>query len=153
MPDKRFTFDRLRAKTRIAEWVGWYLDARTRPGSDQVFDYYANAERTSATEIWQGIAPAAAAPIYDVSEAKAHARWVRDTGHYVDAHCSVFTPVSLLALFADLRRLNLFPFEIDAIHPTGAYDMEFAVVLRRSTAHHRRQLTRDVQQSLAREAG
>lgn len=153
LPDMRFTFDRHRAKTRPADWIEWYLEKPSRPSTGQVYDYHSKVVDVPPGYGWAP-EPAGGFPnIYDPSTALEQARSAQETGRYIDAHCSVFTPVSLLELFREIDSLNLFPFDVTAIYPTEVDDIEFAVVLRRSDVPPRPQLTREIDQKLAREAG
>jgi hypothetical protein len=48
---------------------------------------------------------------------------------YNDAHCWVFTPVSFLGLIEEFAVLGLFPFRVEAFHPTEPGQIEFQVRL------------------------
>lgn len=153
VPDMRFTFDRYRTRTRAGEWVAAYLEQRTRPGAGQIYDYNANVVHVPPDHGWAPEPDGGFGRVHDATAAMEKARYAAETETYLDAHCSVFTPASLLRLFAEIDALNLFPFEVAAVHPTEANDIEFAVVLRRIDLPPRPQLTREVDQALAREAG
>lgn len=153
VPDMRFTFDRHRARTRTGDWVEWYLKKLTRPSAAQIYDYHARVVEVPDGHGWAPEPEGGFARIYDTLTAMMQARYAAETERYIDAHCSVFTPVSLLDLFAEIDELNLFPFDVVAVYPTKAHEGEFALVLRRSDLPPRLQLTREVDQKLAREAG
>ena len=51
---------------------------------------------------------------------------------YVDTHCWIFTPNSFLDTCAMLGTLNLFPFTVEAFHPTESGAIEFFATLRAS---------------------
>lgn len=154
VPDMRFTFDRHRAKTRAADWIEWYLEKPSRPGAGQVYDYHATVVDVPPGYGWAPEPAEGFARIYDPATALEQARAASETGRYIDAHCSVFTPVSLLDLFREIDRLNLFPFDVTAVYPTEANDIELALVLRRRDDDEQLpQLTREIDQKLAREAG
>ncbi|WP_281683997.1 class I SAM-dependent methyltransferase [Thalassobaculum salexigens] len=153
VPDMRFTFDRHRAKTRTADWIEWYLEKPSRPSTGQVYDYHSKVVDVPPGYGWAQEPAGGFANIYDPSTALEQARSAFETGRYIDAHCSVFTPVSLLALFREIDDLNLFPFDVTAVYPTEVDDIEFALVLKRSDVPPRPQLSREIDQQLAREAG
>jgi SAM-dependent methyltransferase len=153
VPDKRFTFDRHRAKTRAADWIEWYLEKPSRPGAGQVYDYYSKVVDVPPGYGWAPEPAEGFARIYALSTALEQAHAACETGRYIDAHCSVFTPVSLLELFREIDSLNLFPFDVTAVYPTEQDDIDFAVVLRASELPPAPQLTREIDQKLAREAG
>ncbi|MFX4223488.1 MAG: class I SAM-dependent methyltransferase [Thalassobaculum sp.] len=153
VPDKRFTFDKNRTKTRVGDWVEWYLEKLSRPSTGQIYDYHAEVVNVPPGYGWKP-EPAGGFPrIYDPGMSMEQARRTAETGVYIDAHCSVFTPVSLLALFEEIDRLDLFPFEVTHVYPTEANDIEFALVLRASEPPSAPQFTREIDQQLAREAG
>ena len=153
VPDKRFTFDIHRAKTRAGDWIEWYLERPQRPTTAQLYDYHSRVVEIPPGYGWNP-EPAEGFPnIYDPSTSLELARSAVETGRYIDAHCSVFTPVSLLELFREIDQLNLFPFDVTAVYPTEVNDIEFALVLRRSEVAPRPQLTKQLEQELAREAG
>jgi predicted SAM-dependent methyltransferase len=151
LPDMRFTFDRDRNRTRTADWIGWYLDRHMRPSATQLFDYFAQATDVDVADAWKGSVDRKLK--YDITEAWTMAENSAATGKYIDAHCSVFTPASLLSLFTELDRLDLFPFEVVEIEPTQPNELEFSIVLRRVDRLPPTLLTREVHQAIAREAG
>lgn len=153
LPDMRFTFDRHRARTRAADWVEWYLEKPARPSTAQVYDYHSMVVDVPPGHGWAPEPAGGFANIYDPTTALEQARSAHETGRYIDAHCSVFTPVSLIELFREIDRLNLFPFDVTALYPTEVDDIDFALVLKRSEVPPLPQLDRDVDQRLAREAG
>ncbi|WPZ36987.1 methyltransferase domain-containing protein [Thalassobaculum sp. OXR-137] len=153
VPDKRFTFDRERANTRAAEWIEWYLQKPSRPTVGQVYDYHSRVVHVPTGHGWNPAPGGGFARIYDSGTSLDQARRAADTDDHIDAHCSVFTPYSLIELFKEIDRLGLFPFDVVALYPTPANDLEFALVLRRSDVPPVTAITREVDRKLAREAG
>jgi len=153
VPDMRFTFDRRRPRTRVGDWIEWYLTAPTRPTPAQVFDYHAASVEVPAGIGWQAPPEGGFAPVHDIAAAMELARATAEDGRYVDTHCSVFTPASLLGMLAEIDRLNLFPFDVAAVYPTAPHDIEFALVLTRNEAAARPRPNREKSQALARQAG
>jgi SAM-dependent methyltransferase len=135
VPDRRFTFDRMRAESTIAEVLEAWLMAYERPSIRQIIDSAWQSIDISPAQGWSGEVPPQSELL------KRHARlaglleWSRAThksGEYVDAHCWVFTPSSFLNILQQLNVLNLFPFVVERCHPTDVGGYEFLVLLRKA---------------------
>lgn len=135
VPDKRFTFDFHRKPSTTADLVGHHLTGATIASPIQVFDYVSRVAEVDAAAVWAGT-ERAPGPIFEgqLSRALADARSVAEHGSYVDTHCTVYTPVSFLAVFRDVIELGLIPFEIARIEPTQRNTIEFYVTLRKRSA-------------------
>ena len=152
VPDKRFTFDRIRNISKIADWMDCYLRDVNRPSGGQVFDYYANGVEITPADGWAFGADHTFPLKHNLAIALKMARLAEQRGQYIDAHCSVFTPYTLLSLFQELEVLNLFPFALEAFYPTAQEEEEFALVLRK--ALKKKPADWDIiAQQLARQAG
>jgi hypothetical protein len=139
IPDRRFTFDRCRAESTIAEAVEAWLLGYDRPSVRQVFDSAWQAFEISVPQGWRGELPPAGAlarrqeklaPALDL------VRRVRAENAYNDAHCWVFTPASFLALMEQAAILGLLPFVLAEFHPTESGGYEFFAVLRKAEGEH-----------------
>jgi SAM-dependent methyltransferase len=138
IPDRRFTFDRFRAESTIAEAVEAYLHEYTRPSLRQVFDSAWQAIDIPVDQAWRnGIADNAAEqrlarlkPAFDL------VRRLAGNGAYNDAHCWVFTPASFLDLLEQAAQLDLLPYTLHIFHPTELHGYEFFAVLRRAEGDH-----------------
>ena len=118
VPDKRYTFDAPRRTSTPAEMVEAYVRRLRRPSPRQVFDHhfsFRDAENTTEPDPKR---------ILEV------ARLAHD-GEYVDSHCWVFTPRTLLAGLDMASRLDVLPFEIVALEGTPPGSHEFLLALRR----------------------
>ncbi len=132
IPDKRFTFDYLRQPTRMNEVVDAYLRRNRRPSPAQIFDHHANVAAVSNVEAWRGpINPASLKLLGSPRGALAHSLASIRDGLYVDSHCWVFTPRSILDLFMQLVDLDLMPFALEAFHETERDGLEMVMVLRK----------------------
>jgi len=133
VPDKRQTFDLRRPVSASGEFVDAYLRRPRRPDARQVFNHFYEFRDVSAPDLDD------AAVTDRALSALALCRRMEANGEYIDAHCWVFTPASLVQALDLASRLDLLPFEIDAIET--ALD-EFLVILRRQpdggTAESRR---------------
>ena len=134
VPDRRYTFDVKRRTSGEAEFLDAYVRGLRRPDARQIFDCFFHQElldRAPASETERTLS---ARHLLEVCR-RAQA------GEYVDAHCWVFTPRSLLAALDLASRLLLLPFEIVALLPPRPGEIDFLLVLRRLRA----ELSADVQ--------
>lgn len=135
VPDKRFTFDFRRQTSRTADLIGPYFARATVASPTQVFDYVSHVVSVVAHTVWNGT-QRDPPPIFEgqLAQAFAEAHHVAVHGHYFDAHCTVYTPVSFLSVFREIIELGLIPFEIAQIVPTEPNTIEFFVTLRKRSA-------------------
>lgn len=135
IPDRRFTFDRARPESTIAEAVEAWLLAYTRPSPRQVFDSAWQSFDISVPQGWRGEIPAAGALAQRQTKLRPALNLVRAMfaeQRYNDAHCWVFTPASFLTLLDQAAELGLLPYTLEMFHPTEAAGYEFFAVLRRA---------------------
>lgn len=130
VPDKRFTFDRIRPLTRLSDWVEARLEDRRRPAPRHVFEGAMNSVRMAAAVTWQRpptpeeLAPQAAAnPAWALSIAEVASR------DYFDIHCTVVTPRACLELLADAAAIGLHPFRLESFVDTAPDSFEFLLRL------------------------
>jgi predicted SAM-dependent methyltransferase len=139
IPDRRFTFDRFRRESTIAEAVEAYLLQSFRPSLRQVFDSAWPSVEIGVDQAWRNEIPDHAREEHRLSRlapALALVRRVQENGAYNDAHCWVFTPASFLELLDQAARMNLVPFTLQNFHPTERHGYEFYAVLRRACGDH-----------------
>ena len=132
VPDKRFTFDALRKESTLAEAVEAHVSGYRRPSLRQVFDVASLGVAVDSAKVWRGeFAPAAARAevLGRIGSATTLIRKLHREPRYQDAHCWVFTPASFLDLIEELAVLELFPFRVQAFHPTALGGSEFYVRL------------------------
>jgi soluble lytic murein transglycosylase len=139
IPDRRFTFDRFRRESTIAEAVEAYLLGLTRPSLRQVFDSAWPSVAIGVAEAWRNEVPASAgieARLARLKPALALVRRLHAEPVYNDAHCWVFTPETFLDLLDQAARMELLPYTLLAFHPTETGGYEFYAVLRRAEGDH-----------------
>lgn len=135
VPDRRFTFDRLRAASTTGDLVALHLAKPRRPTPAQVFEHIARAVHFGPGELdvaWEG----GAIPLRFIHDdrlraALGQARLVHASETYLDIHCTTYTPITFLDVFREIVALGLLPFEIAALVPTRAYEAEFFALLRK----------------------
>lgn len=125
IPDKRRSFDRARSMTASGEYIDAFLRGLRRPDSRQIFNHFYETlpeggplrDEAGLTELAQGSLAMCQRALAD--------------DEYIDAHCWVFTPRSVVAALDLASRLDLLPFEIAHVRPTPEGDAEFLLALRR----------------------
>ncbi len=131
IPDKRFTFDYLRPTTRLADWVAAHLRGDRRPAPAAIFDHHVNAVVVDPVAAWDGpLDPATLEHHATPAQALECCRQAV-AGAYMDVHCSVVTPESLLRLLAGLVDLDLLDYRCAAFHETVPCALEMLLVLER----------------------
>jgi SAM-dependent methyltransferase len=137
VPDRRFTFDRARAESSIAEAVEAWILGYSRPSIRQIFDSAWQAIETSPEQGWAGDVPSAQILAQRHLRLRGMVRWSEDihaSGQYVDAHCWVFTAASFLTLLEQAAIMGLFPFVLERFRPADEGGYEFLVLLRAAEA-------------------
>lgn len=129
VPDKRFTFDRQRAPSGLAEAMSAHVQGLRRPSPRQVFDHHYKVVQLPLREAWQGrLDTANLSRVHDFGYALAQTRKAQ-AGEYVDCHCWVFTPRSFLELMAELAEHGFLACRLASFHDTRPYTFEFHVCL------------------------
>lgn len=133
VPDKRYTFDLQRPVTTLGEVIEAHLLGARRPSMRQVIDNCYSGVVVDASEAWRRDLTSADLPkitgdialplAYDQAASLLH------DPRYIDSHCWVFTPQSLLSLLDVLAQLKLLPLKVRSFTPTAADDMEFFLQL------------------------
>lgn len=130
VPDKRFTFDRLRELSRLAEWVEPFLEGRRRPSPRSVFDAAMLSVSLPLAVTWtrppkpEELRPQGAGQTaWVLSLARQAAR------EYFDVHCSIVTPASCLSLLAEAAEVDLHPFALAGFGDTAVGSFEFYLQL------------------------
>lgn len=121
-PDKRYTFDARRPVSTSGEFVDAYVRRLRRPDVRQIFNHVYETRDLQAPPLDEAALTERARQGLDV------AREAVTSGAYVDAHCWVFTPSSLIDALDLASRLDLLPFEI--VRVEQGVD-EFLIALRR----------------------
>lgn len=131
IPDKRFTFDRLRPQTVLADWVEADLLDRRQPSPRSVFEGALLSVPMPLGETWHR--PPAVAEL--APQGVGRLPWVlglarKAADDYFDIHCTIVTPGSCLSLLADTAELDLHPFRLAAFQDTDFGGFEFHIQLR-----------------------
>ncbi len=131
IPDRRYTFDFLRAESTLLDALDAYVRKPRAPSPRVILDHFLHYADIDVEKAWQGklardrIHPAHT-PEFAIETAE---RFFR-SGDYQDVHCWVFTPRTFAELCLELVRLELLSFTCDALYPTEKRDIEFIVSMR-----------------------
>ena len=132
IPDQRFTFDVLRRPTGLPELLDAHLRGNRRPMPAQVFDHHANVVMLDREAAWRGAVDPAALEHYATPAQALQMCQRAMAGEYIDVHCWVFTPHSLMTLLGGLATLGLLAWRCAAFHPTEPLALEMLLVLERA---------------------
>lgn len=130
VPDRRFTFDMKRPLSSLGELIENDLNQLQKPSFRSAFDQRFYLRHASSDQIWRARQrnkqldlPA----IWDTCNAYEFAK--RTGAEYIDVHCNVFEPDSLVELINASLELNLQPFKCTAMEPTSQPFLDFMVLL------------------------
>lgn len=131
VPDKRYTFDRIRNVSTVGEAIGAHIEGRVRPSPVQVVQFYMSVVQFDLAEAWRGtLGMDGMKLIHPVEQAIELGRQA-GAGAYVDVHCWIHTPRSFLELMAALAQHGFVKFSLAAFHDTAFNELEFSIALRR----------------------
>lgn len=133
IPDRRYTFDILRAESTLVDALDAHLRRTRIPLPRAILDHFINYAEVSSAAVWTGKTDkTTVTPTHSPAFALGAAERSYATGDYQDTHCWVFTPLSFAQLCAGLTRLQKLEFICEQIYPTPEYENEFVVALRPS---------------------
>lgn len=135
LPSRERSMDYYRTPTTFAQVVGWSLEKPAIPTATQVMDFLSQSFEDDGTVNFDG-------PLPPFGEAKRHysdrqavefAEFVVRENHYLDVHCSVWTPDSFVEVFSRLIATGRIEVEIEGPFTgfPGATPAEFLVYLRK----------------------
>jgi predicted SAM-dependent methyltransferase len=137
IPDKRYTFDRMRQETSPAIFIDHWVRNQKTHSAQQVFDHFSNVVKVGTEEIkliFDGIDPVTERHHSDdfamvqVNQAVG--------GVYLDCHASVFTPESFLRAMRVFISLGLIDADVADFYDTRYYSQEFICILRKSKSRN-----------------
>jgi hypothetical protein len=132
VPDKRATFDRPRQVSGGGQMIAAYLRGQRAPDAQQVFDcFHYGRDAQSPGAYPTGVLATEEAITTSARHLTDLCRGVTERGDYIDAHCWVFTPDSMVDALDLASRLGILPFEILALEQPDLTWAEFLLVLRR----------------------
>lgn len=147
VPDKRYTFDRLRPLTQLVDVVDAHIQGIRVPSPRQVFEQLAYATKVEPARLRQSdFDPSTLKPNNSLTKAYRTTRKIAARNDYVSIHCSVLTPSSFLDLMAGVFELDLVPFRVKLLCDTANNSHEFHAYLEKlpsdSSAEERQAMQR-----------
>lgn len=130
VPDRRFTFDRLRRETVLTDVVYARTVKAKCPCPHIVLDYVANVSKVDGGKVWEGTVDDATLERHHSLQHAINCAMQAKEGIYHDVHCWVFTPRSFARLFGELVAHGLMDFECAGFHDTARGTIEFFANLR-----------------------
>jgi SAM-dependent methyltransferase len=136
VPDRRYTFDRIRPETRTPEVVEAWLEHHRRPSYRQIFEHYALHTRVDVEQAWAGtLDESRLERMHPESYALQVCQEAVQSKRYVDSHCWVFTPTSFFGVIRSLCELGLFAFEVVEFFAPTRGEIDFFVTFQKAPEH------------------
>lgn len=126
-PDRRYTFDLLRAPSSFEALVDRFNRKVTRPDPAVVYDYLIHHRRVYTGRIWSGVEPMHDGPSFTEEHALKRMKEAETT--YVDAHCNIFTDTEFADMITLLNKKGLISLTVKKMIKTRRPLNEFFVVL------------------------
>ena len=128
VPDRRFTFDYLRNESRLHDIIDAYLQKARRPLPRMILEHFSLVSAVDCRAAWEGRLDTKNLQRFSSMRDAMHlAKDSLEHGHYHDAHCWIFTPVSFVRLCHDLAALDLVEFACSHCIPTARNEFEFYI--------------------------
>jgi SAM-dependent methyltransferase len=131
IPDRRYSFDALRARTTVGQLLQAHEARDQRPSIRAVYDHFSDAVSISSHEAWTGRVPTIDARVHDRAYLAGVLRRYGETPDYIDCHVWLFTPQEFVQQLAELAERGLLDFVVETVVPTAPFDLEYFVTLRR----------------------
>jgi SAM-dependent methyltransferase len=135
LPNRERSMDYYRMPTTFAQVVGWSLEKPAIPTATQVMDFLSQSfEDDGSVDFDSALPPFADAKRhYTDLQAVEFAEFVVREKHYLDVHCSVWTPASFVEVFSRLIATGRIDVEIEGPFTgfPGSTSAEFLVYLRK----------------------
>lgn len=133
LPMRHKSMDFYRQNTTFGQVVGWSIEKPSRPTPTQVMDFLSQSFFHRGEPIHaESMPPFGEAPRhYTDRDAITYANFVWNEKHYLDVHCSTWTPETFTEIFSRLHDAGLLPCKV--VGPftgfPGATDAEFLAFL------------------------
>lgn len=114
LPMRTKSMDYYRQNTTFGQIVGWSIEKPSRPTPTQVMDFLSQSFHHRGEDVVEGAMPPfeRAERHYSDRDALTYANFVWDQKHYLDVHCSTWTPETFVEIFSRLRRVGLLSCEV-----------------------------------------
>jgi predicted SAM-dependent methyltransferase len=130
VPDRCLTMDFYRRETTLGDLIGNWIEAPSIPTVTQVMDFLSQGFDNTQGNQAVGSIPFESAPRhYSDVKALEFAIWAHNEQHYLDTHCTVWTPDSFINVMQRVVGLGLMNVEISPPIQYAAGSGEFIVQL------------------------
>ncbi len=132
VPNREQSMDFYRRPTSFAEVIGWSIEKPARPTPTQVMDFLSQSFEDDGSSDFSVMPPFSRAKRhYTDNDAIGFAEFVAKEDHYLDVHCSVWTPESFLEVFTRVSAARKLAVEIEGpfVGFPGSPSYEFLVCL------------------------
>ncbi len=129
LPDKPATSHYMRQETTDSELVGWWLERPAIPTPSQVYDLLSNGYQRKDGEPLKFMKNFSASQLrrsYEDHEVMNFTLWSFNERHYLDVHCSVWTPERFVSAMKRMGALDLLNVEVSDFN---SQELDFAVHL------------------------
>lgn len=129
VPDKRYTFDIVRAETDVADLIDCHLRGLTIPDFRQILKHLYFKKDVTAADIWDAGFDRKVLDKKRFSLRDAVARAQKMEGEFHSLHCHVFTCEGFCDMLADLYEAGYIPWRIEKAIDVQPGGNEFLVLL------------------------
>jgi SAM-dependent methyltransferase len=136
IPNRRFTMDFYRRETTFADIIGWYVDKPSIPTPGQIVDFLAQSFQDIGEVDFneEMLSFDKAKRLYSDTDAINFAKMTKEKNHYLDVHCTVWTPESFVEVFERVAKLGIINTQVEGPFTgfPGSIPGEFLVYLRKT---------------------
>ena len=130
IPDRRYTFDYLRAESTVGELLDAYFQKSRKPTVRQIYDHFSLFTELNIVEAWQpSFDGNKLVPAFEPGKAYSFCLDSVNNNKYIDTHCWVFTSTYFLAVLERLSKFGLLDFKIRNFFDVEQNTFEFVVQL------------------------
>jgi hypothetical protein len=127
LPDRRTSMDFFRHETTLAQLISYWLEKPSVPSAFQIADFMLGCiDGNIRPPLDSGDMSVAKVAFYSPSDAIASAEFVHNENHYLDAHCTVWTPHHFAEIMGQVVSLGIMNVDIVPVHESR---LEFVVDL------------------------
>lgn len=134
IPDKRYCFDYFKNETSIYDVIQLYHDKPSKPRLSDVLRMKIQSTHNDSQAHWD--ANGHGVDLTEIELPKRYAAILKEyeTGKYIDAHVSYFTPASFMSIINVLKDMRLINLKIHRLYHTLNGALEFYVILKRNVS-------------------
>lgn len=132
IPDHRYCFDALQARTRVAEVIEAHLENRRFHSLKTIIEHTSQTTHNDPRRHWAG--DHGTIENFEPRLEQAIATWRAHQGKYIDMHAWRFTPQSFRGICDNLNALKMLDLVASRVYDTPRDTCEFCVVMEKPVA-------------------